>query len=69
MQKVYNRIWEKASLIPIKYFWQWRCETENQTPTNSGEVRHSLRVPQDTTRITEDEKEEIQRALMRKYQK
>ena len=69
MQKVYNRIWEKAFLIPIKYFWQWRWETENQTETNSGEVKQSLKVPKDAARSTEHEKEEIERALMRNYQK
>ena len=67
MQKVYKRIWEKAFLIPIKYFWQWRWETENQTATNSGEVRQSLKVPKDAARSTEHEKEEIERALMRNY--
>ena len=67
MQKVYNRIWEKAFLIPIKYFWQWRWEMENQTPTNSGEVRQSLKVAKDAARSTEHEKEEIERALMRNY--
>ena len=69
MQKVYKRIWEKAFLIPIKYFWQWRWETKNQTETNSGEVRQSLKVPKDAARSTEHEKEEIERALMRNYQK
>ena len=69
MQKVYKRIWEKAFLIPIKYFWQWRWETENQTQRNSGEVRQSLKVPKDAARSTEHEKEEIERALMRNYQK
>ena len=69
MQKVYKRIWEKAFLIPIKYFWQWRWETKNQTPTNSEEVRQSLKVPKDAARSTEHEKEEIERALMRNYQK
>ena len=68
MQKVYKRIWEKAFLIPIKYFWQWRWETKNQTPTNSGEVRQSLKVPKDAARSTEHEKEEIETALMRNYQ-
>ena len=44
-------------------------ETQNQTPTNSGEVRQSLKVPKDAARSTEHEKEEIERALMRNYQK
>ena len=67
MQKVYNRIWEKAFLIPIKYFWQWRWETECPTETNSRELGQSLKVPKDAARSTEHEKEEIERALMRNY--
>ena len=43
-------------------------ETQNQTPTNSGEVRQSLKVPKDAARSTEHEKEEIETALMRNYQ-
>ena len=57
MQKLYERITEKAFVIPIKYFWQWGWETENQLQTNSEGVRQTQKVPKGPARSTERKKE------------